>query len=183
MAAPFPAQRPATPDCCVMPRAVFAASVSVKLCDFDVMYISFTRSTGASIVFPTAPAAAPHANSSTDVRWSRIYSTQRASEEQQSHRQVIARKRRPLCSARAGDNARACHRCRSVPWPGQYNATHLTPPRQSKMGASLVVALKLCKGRGVYEGRKLAEFHDPHPRHRLPSTAVSAEKRPRGNPQ
>ena len=65
---------------------------------------------------------------------------------------------------------------RSVPWPAQYNATHLTP-RQSKMGASLVVALKLCGGRGGYEGRKLAEFHDPRPRHRLPSTAVSAEKR------
>ena len=45
------------------------------------------------------------------------------------------------------------------------------------MGASLVVALKLCGGRGVYEGRKLAELHDPRPRHRLPSAAVSAEKR------
>ena len=51
------------------------------------------------------------------------------------------------------------------------------------MGASLVVALKLCGGRGVYEGRKLAEFHDPRPRHRLPSAAVSAEKRPRGEIQ
>ena len=40
-----------------------------------------------------------------------------------------------------------------------------------------MLALMLCGGRGVYEGRKLAEFHDPHPRHRLPSTAVSAEKR------
>ena len=67
----------------------------------------------------------------------------------------------------------------SVPWPAQYYATHLTP-RQSKMGASLVVALKLCGGRGVYEGRKLAKFHDPRPRHRLPSTTVSAEKRPMG---
>ena len=64
----------------------------------------------------------------------------------------------------------------SVPWPAQYNATHLTP-RQSKMGASLVVALKLCGGRGVCEGCKLAKFHDPRPRHRLPSTAVSAKKR------
>eukprot|EP01043_Picozoa_sp_COSAG02_P072481 COSAG02_NODE_13679_length_1363_cov_1.283228_1_plen_27_part_10 len=27
-----------------------------------------------------------------------------------------------------------------------------------------MVALKLCGGRGVYEGRKLAEFHDPRPR-------------------
>ena len=40
-----------------------------------------------------------------------------------------------------------------------------------------MVALKLCGGRGVYEGRKLAKFHDPRPRHRLPSTAVSAKKR------
>ena len=45
------------------------------------------------------------------------------------------------------------------------------------MGATLVVVLKLCGGREVYEGRKLTEFHDPRPRHRLPSTAVSAEKR------
>ena len=34
-------------------------------------------------------------------------------------------------------------RMRSVPWPAQYNATHLTP-RQSKMGATIVVVLKLC---------------------------------------
>ena len=75
MAAPFPAQRPATPDCCVMPRAVLTASVIVKLCDFDVMYISLTRSMGASTVFPTAPAAAPHASNSTDVSRSRIWGT------------------------------------------------------------------------------------------------------------
>lgn len=75
MAAPFPAQRPATPDCCVMPRAVFTASVIVKLCDFDVMNISLTRSMGASSVFPTAPAAAPHASNSTDVSRSRIWRT------------------------------------------------------------------------------------------------------------
>ena len=40
-----------------------------------------------------------------------------------------------------------------------------------------MVVLKLCGGRGVYEGLELTEFHDPRPRHRLPSTAVSAEKR------
>ena len=40
-----------------------------------------------------------------------------------------------------------------------------------------MVALKLRGGRGVCEGRKLAKFHDPRPRHRLPSTAVSAKKR------
>ena len=62
----------------------------------------------------------------------------------------------------------------SVPWPAQYNATHLTP-RQSKMGATIVVVLKLCGGRGVYERLELTEFHDPRPRHRLPSTAVSAK--------
>ena len=54
----------------------------------------------------------------------------------------------------------------SVPWPAQYYATHHTP-RQSKMGATLVVALKLCGGRGVYEGRELAEFHEPRPRQHL----------------
>ena len=41
----------------------------------------------------------------------------------------------------------------------------------------MVVVLKLCGGRGVYERLELTEFHDPRPRHRLPSTAVSAEKR------
>ena len=46
-----------------------------------------------------------------------------------------------------------------------------------------MVVLKLCGGRGVYEGRKLAEFHDPHPRHRLPFAAVSAKKRSRGEIQ
>ena len=87
-----------------------------------------------------------------------------------------ARRRRRRHAAKSYTAYMYMYCSRSVPWPAQYNATHLTP-RQSKMGATIVVVLKLCGGRGVYERLELTEFHDPHPRHRLPSTAVSAEKR------
>ena len=49
------------------------------------------------------------------------------------------------------------------------------PSPQRQMGATQMLALKLCGGRGVYERLELTEFHDPRPRHRLPSTAVSAK--------